>query len=190
MNDVLNTLLSRASNKLLVAPGPSDQELDWIMQAAMRAPDHGAIRPWRFKLIRGEMIPKFAQFAVDKRQSSDRPMTEQKARASLAWLSNVPLIIAVGSCLNHDNRIPEKETVLATGCAVMNILNAAHSLGYGAFWSTGVATYIDEFQQAMGFDALDYDYLGMVVIGTHMSGLPEKERPDWHEFTQDWQMPE
>ncbi|AIL32806.1 nitroreductase family protein [Basilea psittacipulmonis] len=189
MNQDIERLLDRASSKLLVAPGPNEAELDLIFQAAMRAPDHGSVRPWRFKLINDpESIAKFAQYSIELRQKSDHPMPEQKAKATLAWLSNLPLIIAIGSKLGSE-RIPEEETILATGCAVMNMLNAIHMLGYGAFWSTGAATYIDEFQQGMGFDALEYRYLGILAVGTHMSGVPEKERPDWRQFVETWTQP-
>ncbi|MGB3741915.1 MAG: nitroreductase family protein, partial [Castellaniella sp.] len=50
---MLDTLLSRQSVKFVQAPGPDAAQLDQIMRAAMRAPDHGAVRPWRFSLVQG-----------------------------------------------------------------------------------------------------------------------------------------
>ncbi len=43
----IDTLLNRNSHARLVDPGPDAAELNTILQAALRAPDHGRLRPWR-----------------------------------------------------------------------------------------------------------------------------------------------
>ena len=141
--EALELLLKRNTMKLVQAPGPSDEELEKILSAAMTAPDHGAIRPWRFKIIRGkEAVAEFAELSFKLRQASDNPFTEEKLASSRAWLFEVPLIIAVATQVNHQvtEKIDEVEQYLATGAAMTQILNACHFLGYGAFWSTGIAT--------------------------------------------------
>ena len=49
----LSMLLDRASVSDLRDPAPADGDLDLILQAGLRAPDHGKLRPQRFVLIRG-----------------------------------------------------------------------------------------------------------------------------------------
>ncbi|NLP31714.1 MAG: nitroreductase [Oligella ureolytica] len=185
----IDLLLHRNSMKLVQAPGPSDEELEKILSAAMTAPDHGAIRPWRFKVIRGkEAIKAFADLSYELRQASDTPFDEEKLASSKAWLYEVPLIIAVATQVNHQvtHKIDEVEQYLATGAAMTQILNASHFLGYGAFWSTGIATYIEEFQEALGFDPLDYRLQGFIAIGTPRMPTPQKERPNYKDFTEVW----
>ncbi|NLA51422.1 MAG: nitroreductase [Alcaligenaceae bacterium] len=185
----IDLLLKRNSMKLVHGPGPSDEDLDKILRAAMTAPDHGAIRPWRFKIIRGqEAIKEFADLSYKFRQASDSPFDEEKLKSSKAWLYEVPLIIAVATQVNHQvtHKIDEVEQYLATGAAMTQILNASHFLGYGAFWSTGIATYIEEFQEALGFDPLDYRFQGFIAIGTPRVPTPQKDRPDYQEFSQVW----
>ena len=185
----IDLLLERNSMKLVHGPGPSDEDLDKILRAAMTAPDHGAIRPWRFKIIRGqEAIKEFADLSYKLRQASDSPFDEEKLKSSKAWLYEVPLIIAVATQVNHQvtHKIDEIEQYLATGAAMTQILNASHFLGYGAFWSTGIATYIEEFQEALGFDPLDYRLQGFIAIGTPRVPTPQKDRPDYKEFSQVW----
>jgi nitroreductase len=48
-------LLSRASvvPAQLAEPGPSEGELATILDAGLRSPDHGRLRPWRFAVVRG-----------------------------------------------------------------------------------------------------------------------------------------
>ena len=50
----LDLLLSRQSIGLLAEPAPQGADLDLILDAGLRAPDHGRLRPWRFVLIRGD----------------------------------------------------------------------------------------------------------------------------------------
>ncbi|WP_246226029.1 nitroreductase family protein [Pelistega suis] len=185
--EAVELLINRNSMKMVVAPAPSDEELALALQAAVAAPDHGNLTPWRFKLIRGENIQKFADLGITIRQRSDNPFPEEKVAASRQWLSEVPLIIAVACHIDYSNtKIPESERMLSAGCAVMNMMNALNALGYGTFWSTGIATYDDEFQAALGFDSLDYRFMGFLAVGTPKVAIPKKERKSYTEFVEEW----
>lgn len=180
-------LLSRQSMKFVQAPGPNDDELALILQAAMRAPDHGRLRPWRFKILRNEAIQKLADLAIRATRDAGIEMTEAKEETTRRWLREVPLMLAVACHIDHSNtRIPEEERMLATGAAVTNILNAAHMLGYSAYWSTGLGTYVDEVNEALGFDSLDYRFMGYVALGTPVRSMPPVDRPDYREFVSEW----
>src|SRR5690606_10734502 len=103
------------------------------------------------------------------------------------WLDKVPLLIGIACHLDHSNTvIPEEERMLATGAAVINMLNAAHMLGFGAFWSTGLGTYVDEVTEALGFDSLEYRFMGFLSVGTPVNALPPAERPDFQQFLTEW----
>lgn len=190
MKQAIDYLFDRNSMKMVTAPAPNDEELAQILQAAVCAPDHGALTPWRFQVIRQEYMPAFAEFGIRLREQSDEPMKPEKNAAIKQWLSEVPLIIAVASHIDYSNtKIPESERMLATGAAMMNILNAAHMLGYAAFWSTGLATHIEEFQVGLGFDPLDYRFMGFIVIGTPKFPVPQKQRKPYTEFCTKWTKP-
>jgi nitroreductase len=184
----LDYLLSRRSVKFVQIPGPDDSELSRIFEAGMRAPDHGRLQPWRFRLIRGKAINDLAELAISASRSAGKPLTPEKEATTRRWLSKVPLVIAIACKLDHSNtKIPEHERLLATGAAVTNMLNAAHMLGYGAFWSTGLGTYIDEVSEALGFDALDYRFMGFLAIGTPIQSSPPPTRPDFRQFVTEWE---
>ena len=55
LNPVLHALLERHSTgpRYLIEPGPSDAELLMLTEAALRAPDHAALVPFRFRAVRG-----------------------------------------------------------------------------------------------------------------------------------------
>lgn len=185
---VLTTLLSRSSTKDISGPGPSAEQLQQILATAMCAPDHGRLRPWRFKRIQGEAITRLADLAVESMAAEDKALNPVKEKNMRDWLSRAPVVLAVATYIDHSNqRIPEHERLLATGAAVMNILNAAHALGFGAFWSTGIGTYTQAVPEALGFDELEHQFLGFVVIGSLRNPLETKERPLVQDYLSDWQ---
>jgi nitroreductase len=60
MPSALELLLNRRSVGQLEEPAPQGSDLDLILDAGLRAPDHGRLRPWRFVLIRGAAKPAWA----------------------------------------------------------------------------------------------------------------------------------
>jgi len=186
--DALEAVLNRRSVKFVSGPGPDEQQLKLILQAGMSAPDHGAMRPWRYTLIRGEAISRLADMVMTRvREAGDTRMTPEKERSVRAWLAGVPLLVAVAQRIDHDNtKIPQQEQLLAVGASVMNILNAAHILGFGAFWSTGLGTYVESVQEALGYDSLDYTFLGFLAIGTPVAPVTPAQRPDSQAFVTEW----
>jgi nitroreductase len=183
----IDYLLTRRSVKFVRAPGPSAEHLDLILRAAMTAPDHGRLQPWRFALIRGEAIGRLADLAIEASKVAGKPMPPEKEANTRRWLAEVPLLIALACRLDHSNtKIPEDERMLATGAAVTQMLDAAHMLGYGAYWSTGLGTYVDQVNEALGFDGLDYRYMGYLAIGTPIEAGEAPQRPDYRQFVTEW----
>lgn len=183
----IDYLMSRRSVKFVRAPGPDDEQLAQILQAAMTAPDHGHLRPWRFELIRGAAIGRVADVAFGAARAAGIPFTAEKETRTRQWLAEVPLLVAVACLLDHSNtKIPEHERMLATGAAVTQMLNAAHMLGFGAYWSTGLGTYVDEVNEALGFDGLDYRFMGYLAIGTPIRDTTAPERPDYRQYVSEW----
>lgn len=144
------------------------------------------MRPWRFALVRGDAIAQLLDIAIDAGEAAGSPIPPHKIESSRRWLAKVPLMIAIACKLDHGGKIPEHERVLATGAAVTNMLNAIHMLGFSAFWSTGLGTYIEGVGEALGFDSLDYRFLGYLAIGTPIDKVESVERPDYRSFVTEW----
>lgn len=183
----IDLLLSRRSVKFVQAPGPDEQALDRILRAAMCAPDHGRLRPWRFKLIRGEAIGRLADLAFAASEAAGQPVAPEKIANTRRWLAQVPLLIAIAAYVDHpQSRVPEEEKLLATGAAVTNMLNAAHMLGYGAYWSTGLGTYVEAVPEALGFDPLETRFLGYLAVGTPIDPPAVPARPEPSAYVSEW----
>ncbi len=183
----IEALLSRRSAKLVGAPGPDAEQLDLILRAGMTAPDHGRAQPWRFTLIEGPAIVEFGEFVVRAQEAAGQPMPEQKVNTMRSWLAQAPLLLALACHLNpEDKRFPEQERILAAGAAVTQMLNAAHILGFGAFWSTGLGTYLPAVQQELGYTEPEHRLLGFMSIGTPLRAMPSPMRPDPATFIRRW----
>ncbi len=183
----IEALLSRRSAKLVGAPGPSPEHLDIILRAAMTAPDHGRAQPWRFVLIEGPAIAEFAEFVLKAHEDAGQPLPPQKVTNMRGWLAQAPLLLGMACHLDpEDKRFPEQERILAAGAAATQMLNAAHMLGYGAFWSTGLGTYLPAVQQELGFAEPEYRFLGFMSIGTPLRAMPSPARPEPETFVRRW----
>lgn len=178
-------LLSRESCWPLVEPGPREAELDLIFDAALRAPDHGRLRPWRFVCIRGTARAELGKVLVElvAAREPDKPRSVHEHRRQRAHAA--PVIVALGAAISTDTAIPEIKQLLSAGAAAMNMLNAIHALGYGGFWVTGVDTYDPLLHRALDFEPSDR-LLGFLFIGSRQSHELTAERPSRAEHVREW----
>ncbi|QQC66449.1 nitroreductase family protein [Paraburkholderia ginsengisoli] len=185
----LDVLLSRQSHWPLTEPGPLDTELELIVDAALRAPDHGNLRPWRFVTIRGDARGRLGDLLVDLAcaRAPDEPRSAHAHRRQKAFAA--PLVIALGAALTAHPKVPEVEQLLAAGAAAMNMLNAIHALGYGGFWSTGPDCYEAYLHDALGF-APNERMLGFLFVGTPKTPGQAPARPSRNQHVREWRPPQ
>ncbi|MBI2740845.1 MAG: nitroreductase [Rhodospirillales bacterium] len=180
-------LLSRQSANLLQGPAPEGAELDLILDAGLRAPDHGRLRPWRFVLIRGAQRQAWADRLAEAAMARDPENGLAMAEKARAWVARTPLIIAVGVEMK-EGKIPEIEQLLSAGAAAMNMLNAIHLLGYGGMWVTGANSYDPQVNKALGFEAPSR-LVGFLGVGTPRpmpADAPKFARPARDRHTTEW----
>lgn len=175
--ETLLPLTARRSTINLRGPAPDDAELAAIFAAAMRAPDHGRLRPWRFVVVRGGALPRLADTLLGAWLARDPAVTAVWQDRLRNRISGVPMIIALGTRLTLPHAIPESEQVLSVGAAGMNLLNALHLAGYGGMWVTGGHAYDPAVNQALGFAEPDR-LAGIFYVGTPVeAGSPAAAAP-------------
>ena len=184
-NGTLDTLKSRTTAKEFTAPAPAESVIRQALEAAVAAPDHGRMRPWRFILIEGEARQAFGKVLADamKRRKPDATPPELEREAAKAVRS--PLVIVVAAKLTERPGIPQIEQILATGAAVQNLTLALHAQGYAAAWKTGEPAYDPNVKTALGLDAGDA-IVAFVYVGTPGAALPPRPRPPADEFVRHW----
>lgn len=182
---MIDTLLSRASVKLLDEPGPSEAELRLIFEAAVRAPDHGKLRPWHFFVIRGDAREQLSNLFAAGVKRREPGATESQIEKEREKPLRSPLVIAVVAKIVTGHKIPPIEQTLSAAAAAMNVLNAVHSLGYGAKWVTGANCYDPVFRRDFGLDETD-QLVGFIHVGTAHETTPVTGRPDPAQFVVEW----
>jgi nitroreductase len=186
--NLLDLLDSRRSmpSRQLGEPGPDATQLERLLTAAVRVPDHSKLTPWRLLLIRGDARLRLGEKLADihRRKEPDAPesvLTKDRERYSFA-----PLIIAVIAHVQADHaKVPAQEQILSAGCVAYNLLLGAQALGFGAQWLTGWAAYDRDAAQLFGLSA-DERIVAFVHVGTARESAPERVRPAVRDLVSDW----
>ncbi|MDP4025794.1 nitroreductase [Methylobacterium sp. NEAU 140] len=178
MNATLDLLRTRRSvpPPLLDEPGPSAAELETILAAASRVPDHGKLAPWRFLVIAGDARARIgeilaATWAADNPEAGPERLEQERRR-----LSHAPVAVAVVSRAGPHAKIPEWEQVLSAGAATMNLVVAANALGFSTAWLTEWYTYDRRVLDALGL-APEERMAGFVHIGRAREIPSDRPRP-------------
>ena len=184
--NAVEALTTRASAVKLGEPGPSEEAIAKALEAAVRAPDHGLLRPWRFLLIQGDARRRFGAVmaAALKRRQPDvsEAILGREAEKPL----RAPLIIVVVAKVQPDHpNIPEVEQVVSAGTAVENLMIAFHALGFGCMWRTGKAAYDPQIKEALAVAPSDH-IVALLYVGTPLALTPDRRRPDPRQFVEIW----
>lgn len=178
--ELLEYLLGRrsASVKAMGGPGPNPDEIQTILQAASRVPDHGKTVPFYFLVFEGKAREEVGDI-IAKLSPSEKAEEESKR------FLRAPVVIGVISRARPAKH-PRWEQILTAGAVCQNMLLAASSLGYGAQWLTEWYSYEENFRAAMGLDARD-TIAGFIHIGTPTEMPIERERPELVNIVTHWQ---
>lgn len=171
-------LANRASHpaKAMAGPAPSRAELEPILTAALRVPDHGKLEPWRLVVLEKPALNRLAALAVARAQElgGDAEMIE-KGRGIY---ERGQVAVAVIASPKPSDKIPPIEQVLSAGALCLGIVNAATAAGWGANWLTGWTAHDAGFA-ARAFGCQPGEWVaGVVYLGTPKSEMPDRPRPD------------
>jgi nitroreductase len=163
------------SPKRLAEPGPDGDQIDLMIQAAMCAPDHGGLHPWRIIEFRQPQRSALADlFELEKRRRDPlAPVTDLRRAREHATRS--PVLVAFVVSPNWRSRVPVLEQWLAAGAALGNFMNAAHQLGFGAIVLSGERCFDRELTSALllrGSESL----AGFISIGTAVDEPPPRRQ--------------
>ena len=171
----------------MVSPGPSDEDLRQMLEIAMRVPDHGKLAPWRFVIVGKDQRERFALLLRQALQEEDPcagPAHHEKADQFAH--QGEALVVLVSSPI-QGHKIPLWEQELSVGAAAMNLLHAAHALGYVGGWVTGWEAYSPKVTAA--FTQPGERIAGFIYIGSPGRELEERPRPNPAEIVRKWDPP-
>ena len=185
-SEKLEPLLTRRSvgMKELAAPVPSDAELELILKVGTRVPDHGKLTPWRIKFFHEAGQKKLGALFVELFKNANPEATPEQIAFEAARPSRAPLMIAVLSTPVEGTK-PIWEQQLSAGAVCMNILHAAHMLGYGGKWITEWPAFNIEVLAALGGKPGD-QIAGFIFLGTKTLTPDDRERPELAKVVEEW----
>lgn len=158
----------------LTEPGPSETELEQILNLGARSPDHGKLFPWRFVILspeaRGRIAERLAPMAA-------RQPDPGKAAKVLMKLTAPPVTVLVISTPIPGHKVPVWEQELSAGAVCMNLEHAAGALGFSASWITDWYSYDPEAVALFGVDEGER-IAGFIHLGTLIEPPLERPRPD------------
>lgn len=175
-NDALSLLLTRRTvpSAFLSGPGPSDTQLDTLLTAAMRVPDHGKLAPWRYVALDEAALTVLAP-QLRRIRMEEAPDAElQQLDKQLDAFTKAPLCLVVIGRLFDNPKIPLWEQQLSVGASTMNLMIATHAMGFSAQWLTGWMCDSQAAKALLGVTAGEM-VAGFVHIGTPT--VPPTERP-------------
>src|ERR1700761_6691716 len=183
IHDPIELLKTRRSVKPLelAVPGPSPAEIDTLLTIASRVPDHGKLTPWRFILFEADGRLKAGDAIARAFVAKYPTATADQIEFERQRLAGAPVVIAVVSRAAPHVKIPEWEQVLSAGAAAMNLVVAAHALGFGASWITEWYAYDRTVLDALGL-APHERVAGFVHIGKPPGPPGDRPRPPLSEI--------
>ena len=178
-------LQTRSSSPRLTDPGPSPQSLKYICKSALRAADHGLIRPWRFLIIEADSREKLGElFLTASLIKTPNLQPQQKEKIKIKPLRAPTIIVAIANPQDHP-KVPSIEQEYSTAAAVQNMSLAAFALGIGSVWRTGAFAYDEIVHQGLGLNKNE-KIIGFLYIGTRSGTTKPLVELDTADYFKAW----
>ena len=186
-SSIISLLETRRSAKPreLVGPGPSAADLERMLAVAARTPDHGKLTPWRFVTIAGEQRAPLAELLLQALAEENPEATDAHRNKEQEFAYYAGQLVVLVSAPTPEHKIPQWEQQLSCGAAGMNLLLAAHALGYVAGWVTGWRAYSERVRRA--FCGPGERIAGFIFIGHPGRNMEERPRPALADVVRAWE---
>lgn len=182
----LSLLETRRSAKPreLVGKGPTAAQMQQILTIAARVPDHGALQPWRFIIVDDAHRDALADLLLGAlaREFPDSGPAHREKEVNFAHYPGQLIVLLSAPTPGH--KIPVWEQELSVGAAGMNLLNAAHAMGFVAGWVTGWRAYSTAVRTAFCEDS--ERIAGFIFIGQASRPLEDRVRPNLPDVVREW----
>jgi nitroreductase len=175
--NAMNLVLSRRSGsaKAMKGPGPNAEQLRQILAAGVRVPDHGKLTPWRYILFEGDGRARMGDILAQI-VSGAPDISPERIEMERNRFMRAPVVIGVVSRVREQIPTPVWEQELSAGAVCMNILTAAHAMGFVANWVTEWCAYHPKVLEKIGLRATER-MAGYIYIGQPGAELEDRPRP-------------
>lgn len=180
--DVFEAIHNRHSQAKVKQDPVPREVIERLLAAAVQAPNHYKVRPWRFVVLNGEGLKKLGDVMAASQQERHPDYPPEAFDKCRSLPLRAPVLIAVGVDKPSEAKVVEIENVAATAAAVQNLLLAAHAMGLGAKWRTDVWARDERVKKFLGFDP-DQHIIGFIYLGYPEFVLEPAPRPSFEDRT-------
>ena len=176
----------------LEEPGPSEAQLQLILGAAAAAPDHRQLLPWRFVVVPGPQRQRLAEvFGQALRERDPLATVQQVAQAREKAHRGPFLMLAVaklrpsGATQNgapvDASEVSDAERLVSLGCAIQNVVLAAHAAGFGTGLTSGQALRSDGLRALFALQPQE-QAVCCINVGTAVAHKSTRLRPQLSDY--------
>ncbi|WP_114418904.1 nitroreductase family protein [Marinospirillum perlucidum] len=181
----IDLLLNRNSHPRLIDPAPEGASLERIYQAALRAPDHGSVRPWRFIEFKNAGLKRLGDIYVEAEKNKNPGAEVELLNKLRNQPLRAPMVIAVIARIEEHPKAPPSEQRLSAACAAHGLLLGAEAEGFAGIWRSGWLCFDELVHQKLGLSQNE-ELIGFIYLGSvagRRKPLPEHQVSD---FVESW----
>jgi len=180
--DVFEAIYQRQSVSKVKADAVPRDLIERLLEAAVQAPNHHKVRPWRFVVLQNSAREKLGEVMAQSLQARKAEASADDVQKERQKPLRAPVVIAVAVDRPAIPKVLEIENVAAVAAAIQNLLLAAHSLGLGAIWRTCLSATDPAVKSFLGV-APEQPVLGFVYVGFPETPPPPSQRPSFEDRT-------
>lgn len=178
--DVFDVIRNRHSIKKVKPDAVPHELIEKLLDAAVQAPNHYKVRPWRFVVLTGEARHRLGDTMSASLRERHAEFPQEAFNKAHDTPLQAPVVIAVGVDKPTETKVLQIENICAAAAATENLLLAAHALGLGAKWRTGEWVTDSKVKEFLGFEA-DQHIIGFVYVGYPEFGQEFPVRPSFED---------
>lgn len=182
--ELLLTRRSTTANQMQ-PPGPNADQLEMILRAGARVPDHGKLAPWRFILITDENRSRLGALLADRAAELNPSLSDAEKELERTRFERAPLVITVISSPHENHKIPLWEQELSAGAVCQNMLIAANAMGFASQWLSEWCAYDRTAKRLLGLNPGER-IAGFIYIGSTDQPVMERKRPELQDLVTTW----
>ena len=181
----IELLLQRSSSPVLESPGPTADQLDVMFQAALRAPDHARLRPWRFITVQGEGREALGELMAKAALANQSDLSAEAVARFRGMPLRAPTLVLPICTVKEHPKVPEIEQKLSLAAGVQSLLLAAYAQGVGAIWRTGDLCYHSVVADGLGL-ADNEQLMGFIYLGKPFGSAKKASPLAVTDFVSNW----
>jgi nitroreductase len=181
--DVFEAIYNRYSQGKVKSDLVPRQLIEKLLEAAVQAPNHYKVRPWRFVVLTGEGLKRLGDVLADSQQQRHPEFPSEVFDKCRTIPLRAPVVIAVGVDKPGEPKVLEIENICAAAAATQNLLLAAHAMGLGAKWRTSEWARDPMVKEFLGFEQ-DQHVIGFIYLGYPEFIAEPTSRPSFEDRTE------